>query len=148
MADPELAALTALRRLRHVETDAARRDLGDALTRETVLTDQDAGLRTEIDAARQFPGEFDRDAFIAWFGRKRAERAQLADALRDAEARTTTARTVLAQRRVAETSAEEALAAAIASRDADAAHREQIMLEDVSRTLRRMPGRDPGKRFD
>jgi hypothetical protein len=137
MRDPNLGALTALRRLRRVETDAARRDLGEALAQETALATRDDALRRDLDAARQISGDFDREVFVAWFGRMLAERARLADAIRDAEARTAAARTVLAHRRVAETAAEEALAEALAAKQAAVAHREQLMLEDVARALRR-----------
>jgi len=137
MPDPNFRALTALRRLRHAETDAARRDLGEALTRETALAARDAAMRDELQTARSMTGDFDREAFSAWLGRTRAERAILADALRDAAAQTAAARTVLTNRRVAETSAEEVLAEAIVARDAVAARRDQVMLEDVARALKR-----------
>jgi hypothetical protein len=139
--DPNLGALTALGRLRHVETDTARRELGTAVTQETALAAQDAALGRELDAARRLSGDFDRDTFVAWFGRMRAERARLGDAMRDAEARTATARTTLAHRRVAETAAEEALAGALAVKEAALARREQIVLEDVARALKRLTGR-------
>jgi hypothetical protein len=142
MPDPDLGALTALRRLRHVETDAARRDLGDTLTLEIALAERDGAVRRELDEARQYAGDFDREAFIAWFGQKLTERAHLADATREAEARTAAARTTLARRRVAETAAEEALAIAIVARDAVVARREQVMLEDVSRALKRASERN------
>lgn len=138
MPDPDIGALTALRRLRRVESDAARRDLGEALTRETALAARDDAIGRELNEARGISGDFDREAFAAWFGRMRAERARLADAIREAAVRTGVARTELAQRRVAEMAAEEALAAAVAAREAEVAHREQVMLEDVARTLKRM----------
>lgn len=144
MPDPDLGALTALRRLRHVETDAARRDLGDALTRETALASRDSALRRELDEARRHSGDFDREAFIVWFERKQGERAHLADAIRDARSNTAAARGVLARRRVAETACEEALASAMAARAAAVAHREQVILEDVSRALKHASERDPG----
>jgi hypothetical protein len=137
MPDPNLGALTALRRLRHVETDAARRDLGEALTQETALAARDAALVQELTEARQIAGEFDRETFAAWFARMRAERSRLTDAMREAEARTAAARATLAQRRVAETAAEEALAGALAAREATMARREQVILEDVARALKR-----------
>jgi hypothetical protein len=142
MSDPDFGPLTALRRLRHVETDAARRDLGDALTLETALAERDGAVRRELDKERRHAGDFDREAFIAWFGQKLTERSHLADATREAEARTAAARTILARRRVAETAAEEALAIAIAARDAVVARREQLMLEDVSRALKRTSDRN------
>ena len=40
----EIRALTALRRLRHLEADAARRDLGEALAAETALAARDAAI--------------------------------------------------------------------------------------------------------
>lgn len=137
MPDPYLGPLAALRRLRRVETDAARRDLGEAMIRETALTAQQAALVQEFAAARQVSGDFDREAFAAWFSRMQTERAKLAQAMWDARAHTEAARTALAQRRVAETAAEEALAAALAAQLAATAHREQVMLEDFARALKR-----------
>src|SRR5580700_8062585 len=98
MPDPDINALTALRRLRHVETDAARRDLGEALSRETALAAQDGALAREVVEARGLSGDFDRETFVAWLGRVRTERAQLAGAMRDAASHTETARTTLAHR--------------------------------------------------
>jgi hypothetical protein len=137
MSDPTFRALNALRRLRRVETDEARRVLGEALTRETALARRNAAMRDELDAARLMTGDFDREAFSAWLGRTRAERMQVADALKEAEAGTASARAILANRRVAETSAEEALAHAVKALDAEVARRDQLMLEDVARALRR-----------
>jgi hypothetical protein len=137
MPNRNFRALNALRRLRRVETDEARRDLGEALTRETALARRNAAMRDELATARRMTGDFDREAFSAWLGRTRAERAQVADALKEAEAGTAAARMLLANRRVAETSAEEALAQAVTARDAEVARRDQLMLEDVARALRR-----------
>jgi hypothetical protein len=137
MPDPDIGALTALRRLRHAETDSARRDLGAALTRETALATEESALAQELAEARQFSGDFDREAFAAWLGRVRAQRVRLADAIREAASHAETARTMLAHRRVAETTAETALADAVAAQQAMAAQREQVMLEDVARTLKR-----------
>ncbi len=136
MADPDLRSLSALRRLRHVETDAARRDLGLAMSEEAALAAREAALGRELDAARRVMGEFDREAFAAWFSRTRAERERLAGELRAAAARAAEARSLLANRRVAETAAEEALERAEALKQAAVAHREQLMLEDVARTLK------------
>src|SRR5271156_2997759 len=69
--DPDLRTLTALRRLRRVETDEARRDLGVALAQETALAARDEAMRGELEAARQVSGDFDRDAFSAWWARMR-----------------------------------------------------------------------------
>jgi hypothetical protein len=135
--------LTALRRLRQVETDDARRDLGEALARETALAAQDEAMRGELEAARQLPGEFDRDAFSAWWARMRSEREKLADAVRQAEIRTAATRTVLANRRVAETAAEDALTREVSAREVTTARRDQTMLEDVARALKRAA--DTGK---
>jgi hypothetical protein len=147
MSDPHLAALTALRRLRRVETDMARRDLGEAMAQETALAARDDAMVRELDEARRISGDFDREAFVAWFGRMRAERERLADAIREAEARAAAARTTLAQRRVAETAAEEALARAMAAVEADIARRDQLMLEDVARALKRAAGEGAGQGF-
>jgi hypothetical protein len=138
--DLDLRALTALRRLRHAETDAARRDLGEMLTRENDLAARQTALRQELDAARQFSGDFDRNAFAAWFGRQRAERERLAAAMREAEASTAAVRTTLAHRRVAETTAETALASAKTAHQAAVMQREQVMLEDIARALKRAAG--------
>jgi hypothetical protein len=137
MPDPDLHALTALRRLRHAETDVARRDLGAAVARETTLAERHAALLGELDAARQISGDFDRDAFVAWFGLMGAQRALLVDVMRDAAAQTAAAQVTLTQRRVAETAAETTLATAKAAQAAAMAQREQVMLEDVARALKR-----------
>jgi hypothetical protein len=134
---PNLRALTALRRLRHAETDAARRELGEAVARESTLAERHAALVGELDAARQISGDFDREAFVAWFGRVRTQKAQLVAVMRDAAAQTTAAQLTLAQRRVAETAAETALATAKAAQAAAVAQREQVTLEDVARALKR-----------
>lgn len=140
MPDPDLSALSALRRLRHAETDMARRDLAEALSREAALAERHTGLSRELQAARQFSGTFDREAFAAWFGRMRSEQERLASAMREAETKIAAARTTLAHRRVAETAAEAALADAVAAQKIAAEHREQVMLEDVARALKRLPG--------
>jgi hypothetical protein len=137
MSDPELRTLTALRRLRRVETDEARRDLGVALAQETALAARDEAMRGELEAARQVSGEFDRDVFSAWWARMRNEREKLAEAVRQAEIRTATTRTTLANRRVAETAAEDALAHEVSARELTTARRDQAMLEDVARALKR-----------
>lgn len=136
MSGSELGALTALRRLRQVETDAARRDLGEAVTREIALSARRDALAGDLENARQQSGDFDREVFAAWFHRMLGERARLADAIREAEALAAAARETLARRRVAETAVEEALAAVIAARDAAIAHRDQLMLEEVARALK------------
>jgi hypothetical protein len=137
MPDPNIRALNALHRLRRAETDEARRDLGQAQAQETALARRNAAMRDELDTARRMTGDFDREAFSAWLGRTRVERKNVADALKEAEAGTTAARTLLANRRVAETSAEEALARAVTARDAEVSRRDQVMLEDVARALKR-----------
>jgi hypothetical protein len=141
MPDPDISALTALRRLRHAETDAARRDLGEALSRETAQADQDDALAREVAEARQLSGDFDRETFVAWLGRVRAERARLAGAMREAASYTEKMRTILGHRRLAETAAEGALATALAAQQAAAAQREQVMLEDTARALKRISAR-------
>jgi hypothetical protein len=140
MTDPAIRILTVLRRLRFVETDEARRGLAEALSQETALAGRNAGMRREIGEALQVCGGFDRDAFSVWLGRMRAAQARLAEAMRDAEARTETARAALANHRVAETAAEDALGRAMTIRAVDAARRGQIMLEDVARGLARAAG--------
>ena len=120
-----------------METDKARRVLGEALAQEAALAQRDAAMRDELDTARRMTGDFDREAFSAWLARTRMERTHVADALKDAEASAAAARMVLANRRVAETSAEEALAHAVTARDAEVARRDQLMLEDVARALKR-----------
>ena len=136
MADPELRVLTALCRLRRMETDAARRALGEALSQETILAEREAAVAAECEAARGMVGDFDHDTFSAWFTRMRAEQTRLSEAHRDAAAQTAATQQELARTRVAETAAEDALAAATARRDAARAHAEQMVLEDVARALR------------
>jgi hypothetical protein len=137
MPDPELRTLTALRRLRRVETDEARRHLGEALAHETELAERDEAMRGELEAGRQVSGDFDRDAFSAWWARMGSMRGKLADAMRQAEIRTAATRTVLANRRVAETAAEDALAREMSAREVTVARRDQAVLEDVARALKR-----------
>ncbi len=107
------------------------------MARETKLAASDAAMETELTAAREITGDFDRDAFSAWFERKVTERAGLAGTIRDAEARTLAARTELSNRRVAETAAKETLAREILALETATDRREQIMLEDVARALKR-----------
>ena len=71
-------ALTSLRRLRRVETDKARRVLGEALAQEAALAQRDAAMRYELDTARRMTGDFDREAFSAWLARTRMERTHVA----------------------------------------------------------------------
>ena len=103
MSEANLRALTALHRLRRVETDAARRDLGEAFAWEADLAERHVAMRLEYETACRMTGDFDRDVFAAWLGRMRPEWAGMAEALRDAEARTLAARAALAHRRVAAT---------------------------------------------
>jgi hypothetical protein len=145
MAQSELRALTVLRRLRRVETDAARRDLGEALAREVGLAEREAAIAREVGEESRISGDFDRQTFFAWLGRMRIERAGLADALRDAEVRTAAARATLAYRRVAETAAGHALAREITAREVASARRDQLMLEDVARALKRAASMDRGQ---
>jgi hypothetical protein len=147
MPDPDLHALTALRRLRRAETDQARRELGEALGREMALAARSEAIRRELDAARQVEGDFDREAFSAWWERMRVERARLADAAQTAEARTAAARSMLANRRVAETAAEDALARELGAREAALARHEQAVLEDVARALKAGQGPRRGSEF-
>jgi hypothetical protein len=148
MSDPDLHILTALRRLRRLETDAARRDLGRAISVEVDLSTRQAALEGELDDARATPGEFDREVFAAWYARMTEARTRLAAEARDAEARTGVARTALANRRVAETAAEDALAREVAARDAIEARRDQAMLEDAARALKQAAdeGQTPRRR--
>jgi len=88
-------ALKALTRLRHIETDEARRALAETLAEETALLDRDATLAAAAIAARTVAGEYDRDSFAAFLARVRAERETLAAALRATEARTAAARMAL-----------------------------------------------------
>jgi hypothetical protein len=117
VSDPDLHALTSLRRLRRAETDEARRDLAEALGRERELAERGEALRRDLDAARHASGDFDRDAFFAWWERMRCEREKL-------------------NRRVAETAAVDALASEVAARAAALARHEQAVLEDVARALK------------
>jgi hypothetical protein len=137
MPDRELHALTSLRRLRRIETDAARRDLGEALARETALSVREQALREEMESARLPAGDFDRETFSVWWERKRAERAEIADAMRMSASQTAAARAVLATRRLAETAADDALAKVMTGRDLTVARKEQATLEDVARALKR-----------
>lgn len=130
-------ALSALVRLRHIETDLARRDLADRLAEEAALLDRDTALAREVEAARTVTGAYDQQAFAAFLARVRGERERLAVALREVSARVRAARADLAARRMAETSAGDALAEARAGEAAEEARRDQATLEDVARALRR-----------
>ena len=135
MAEPALRALAVVCRLRHVETDAARRALADALADEAALDEADEAVQRRIAAERQFGGDFDHDAFAAWLGLMRARRDGLADASRAARARTEAARTALAARRMAETAAEESRAKAVAAVQEERARGDQAMLEEAARAI-------------
>jgi hypothetical protein len=145
VSDPDLHALISLRRLRRAETDEARRDLAEALGWERELAERGEALRRDLDAGRHVSGDFDRDAFFAWWERMRCEREKQANVARVAEARTAAARECLANRRVAETAAEDALAREVAARAAALARHEQAVLEDVARALKAGQGQ---KRVD
>ena len=131
-------ALTVLRRVRQIETDVARRDLADILAELEAIAARAASVEQEVATARQVQDLTVRDSFVRWLDRMRLERARLTDQARDAEARAGAARMALAERRRAETVAEEALARAMAELGKEAAHREQIVLEDAARGFRRM----------
>jgi hypothetical protein len=137
MPEPNIRILNALGRLRKIETDMARRDLGETLEKVAALAERDVAIAAQVEAARQFIGDFDRQAFIRWLDRMWAERTRLAESLRVAEALSEAARSVLARRRVAETATEQALAAAELAQAAEVARRDQVMLEDVARALKR-----------
>jgi len=139
MADLRLRALNVLRRLRRVETDGARRELGDALAREAAIARQNDAIARELEQARQVSGYFDREAFSAWFDRMSTERARVAASMLEAETRTAASRAGLAHRRVAQTAAEDALAREATAREAEVARRDQLILEDVARALKRAP---------
>jgi hypothetical protein len=72
-----------------------------------------------------------------WFGRMLTQRTQIVDGMRDAAEQTAAAQVTLAQRRVAETAAETALATAKTAQATAVAQREQVMLEDAARALKR-----------
>jgi hypothetical protein len=108
------------------------------MAEEAAFAAREEALGQELDAARQLAGEFDRETFAAWFSRTRTEWERLAGESRAAMQRATEARLLLARRRVAETAADEALARAEALKRAAVAHREQLMLEDVARTLKQV----------
>ena len=91
MPEPELRALTALRRLRRVETDGARRDLGEAVAQELALMERSAAIERDVAEGLRVVGDFDRQAFAAWFARMRIQQAALADAIETAVARTAAA---------------------------------------------------------
>jgi hypothetical protein len=141
MSDPDLRVLTALHRVRRIETDEARRGLGEAMAHEETLAARDEAMRRELETARHVPADFDRDIFSAWWMRMRNERIRLAEAMRQAEIRTEAARTMLAARRVAETAVEDAIAREMSAREATTARREQGVLEDVARALKRAADR-------
>ena len=135
MTTRAIHALTALCRLRRIETDTARRALAGALAWETKLTDQEQAIAREVSEACRVTGEYDRDGFAAWLARMRGERARLAAESEAAQTRTGRSRAALAQGRVAEQAAGEALARAHAAWAMEMARRDQVMLEDVARAI-------------
>lgn len=135
MVDTTRRTLAALTRLRHIETDRARRALAEALAHEATLSAEHTAIERQIAAERRRDGDFDRDAFAAWLMRMRAQQARLADASREAQARTAAARADLAARRMAETTAEERMAETIAAHDAELARKDQVVLDDAARAL-------------
>ena len=137
MVEPAIRALAVLHRVRRVETDQARRALAEALAHEAALTERDAAIAREVQAARERPDVPDRDRFAAWLTRMRDERAGIAEFHHAAEARTAKARAALAARRLAETAVEEALDRAKAGVLAERDRRERDTLEDAARALRR-----------
>lgn len=139
MTVANVAVLTILRRLRRAETDVSRRELGDATAHEATALAHQMTLTRQINEAREFADDFDREAFAAWFGRALAELSRLANATHDAAARTAAARADLAARRMAETAAENALTAAMAERAAEMDKREQLESEDAARASKRRP---------
>ena len=137
MSAARLRPLLALRRLRQLELDEARRVLAEALAHEAALTRRDADLARDVADARAVTGAYDPEAFNAFLARIRAERELIAEAACAAAARVESARGGLASRRVAEAAADDALARAHEILTAEMMRRDQLMLEDVARALRR-----------
>ena len=137
MTDPVRRSLIALRRLRRVRTDEARRDLSEVLGSEAALLARDAALAEALENARRLTGDFDRDSLAAWRRRVTMERDSLAGALRDAAARTAAARDALAAQRAAETVTADVIARLAAESASESERRDQIVLEDTSRALGR-----------
>ncbi len=135
MPSSNIRALTALRRLRHVETDGARQTLARALAEEVILAARDSDIAQDLGLARREEGPFDREIFSAWLERMRIERARIGSAIRNASSGTTAARGTLAATRLAETVADEALALAMTAHGSETARRDQTMLEDIARAL-------------
>ena len=125
-----------------METDEARRALAETLASEAALATRNEAITREIADARQRPDIFDRETFSAWLARMRSEQTRLTEPLRGATMRTAANRAVLANRRMAETAADEALGRAVTARESAVARRDQAMLEDVARALTRAPVSD------
>ena len=136
--DPRTRAMDALRRVRHIETDEARRDLADALAVEDALRVRDEGLVRAMAAARGVTGDFDREALAAFLTHSGRELAALADALRAAEARTAEVRAALTRRRRAEDAANDARDRIGAALAVEEARRDQVVLEEAARGVRRV----------
>jgi hypothetical protein len=136
MPDRAIRALAALRRLRRIETDAARRDLGEAIRRELTEVEREQAAIREMDAARRADGCFDADTFSRWYAGMVIRRDQLAGTRREATSHTADARAALTVRRLAERAAEDALARRVAEEEAVTARRDQATLEEVARAVR------------
>lgn len=125
--------LANLVRLRRLETDAARRDLAQALAEEGAILARDSALAAEVASVRAAGDVPDREILAAWLARRGAERADLAESLRVAAGRTAAVRAGLTGRRMAETAADEAFAAARAAAARLDQGRSQVGLEDAAR---------------
>ena len=120
-----------------METGEARRALAAALTREAVLAEEESTIEDMVASARRRDEVFDRESFAAWLASMTEKRAGLARTRSAAAAETATARRMLANRTMAETAVEDALALARANWLKAEAHRDQAMLEDAARAIRR-----------
>lgn len=137
MVDPGSHALASLERLRRLETGEARRALAVALAREATLEAEIAGIEERIAAARRCDEVFDRESFAAWLARMAAKRMGLAQSQNAAAEATAAARRQLVDRSMAETAAKDALALARSKQSAAEARRDQAILEEAARAIRR-----------
>ena len=131
MPDP----LPVVARLRRLEVDAAQRALAECLRDEAAaaltLRALDTAITAETDAATASEDDRAVEDFALWLHRTERDRAAAEAVLARAETRSTEARAVLSATRSAARAMDEILTVRAAERQAVAAGREQIALDEA-----------------
>ena len=129
--------LETLARLRHNVVEEARRTLAACLEAEdaadTALRSAEAAIFREQDAAGALEtGDGAVEAFATWLPQGRLAVARAREAHARANAATVQARAVLAAGRTSAEAADRLLASRAAARDAEAARRTQVALDETA----------------